>query len=90
MVNTSRQGGRLIAVDSLPDQNLSQCAAVLSIDKLHCPIQLNIHVRVHADESTLVFCLAPFQPDYDFFIYTREKDIVLACSKLGAVREGFH
>lgn len=45
---------------SLPYQDLPQAGRALAIDKLLGAGELDVHVRIHADESTLVFCLPPF------------------------------
>ena len=46
--------------DDRPYQHLSQSPGALPVDKLLGVRQLNVHIRVHADQSTLVFRLAPF------------------------------
>jgi hypothetical protein len=52
----------------IPNQHLPQLAVTLTIDKLLRPAQLDVHVRVDADQPPFVFRLAPFEPDEDLFV----------------------
>ncbi len=52
----------------IPYQNLSQGPRTFAVDEFLRAIQLDVHVRVHADQLTFVFCLTPLQSNYDFFV----------------------
>ena len=45
----------------VPDENLSQTTCTFPVNELLRVGQLNVHVAVDADQSTLVLGLAPFQ-----------------------------
>ena len=51
-----------------PYQHLPQTARALQVDELLRPAQLDVHVRVHADQAALVLRLAPLQAHDDFFV----------------------
>lgn len=51
-----------------PNQNLSQTARTGTIDELLGIGELDVHIRVDADETTLVLGLTPFQTDEDVLV----------------------
>ncbi len=53
---------------NIPNKNLSQDTGHLLINPLLGTRQLDIHITVDAHETALVFCLAPFETDNDFFV----------------------
>lgn len=53
---------------NIPYQNLTQDTRHLLINILLRARQLDIHIAVDANKSTLVFGLAPFETDDDFFV----------------------
>ena len=63
-----------------PYQHLSENTRHLLINPLLCARQLNVHVAVNAHETSLVFGLAPFESDYDFFVNP------ITCHKSAQVR----
>ena len=45
---------------SVPYHDLSQASGALAVDKLLSVVELDVHVRVDADEGALVLGLSPF------------------------------
>lgn len=49
----------MVRKSNAPDQDLSQVARELLVDELLGVGELNVHIAVGADETAVVFCLAP-------------------------------
>lgn len=66
--------------ESLPDQNLTQRAGQLLVDVFLGVAELEVHVRVDADESALVFRLAPLESNKHVLV-DPARALVLCVSK---------
>ena len=51
-----------------PNQHLPESTSMFAIDVFLCVVKLDVHVRIYADEGTLVFSLSPFESYYHFFV----------------------
>lgn len=51
-----------------PYQNLTKRTRALAVDKLLGLVELDVHVRVNADQGALVFGLPPLETDNDLLV----------------------